>query len=337
MHAGEDEEAGAPSWAIWAHRWSVNQRALQGRAGPAEYAQNGGIEIGDTGFWIRDYTTEPENGGLGVFAHEFGHDLGLPDLYDTGGGENGTGFWTLDELGVLARPRGRRHRNDPEPHGRLGEADARVARLRRAQAGTKSTHQLGASFHATKKPQALVVELPADAAGNGRFYIAENRQYVGYDATLAQGPYNFGWLTSRPDWVEHFPYQNGLSVNYWNTAQRNNNTRTHPGEGLVLPVDAHPAALAWSDGVVARNRIQTFDATFGLEPTDPISLHRETATGMTTLDVPSRPAVPVFDDSDPNAYWDPANPMGSVKVAGTGTQLRVVQTNGNGMVTVQVR
>ena len=45
--------------------------------------------------WIRDYTTEPENGGLGVFAHEYAHDLGLPDLYDTSGGENSTGFWTL--------------------------------------------------------------------------------------------------------------------------------------------------------------------------------------------------------------------------------------------------
>ena len=53
------------------------------------------MPIGDSGLWIGDYTTEPENGGLGVFAHEFGHDLGLPDLYDTAGGDNGTGFWTL--------------------------------------------------------------------------------------------------------------------------------------------------------------------------------------------------------------------------------------------------
>ena len=45
--------------------------------------------------WIGDYTTEPENGGLGVFSHEFGHDLGLPDLYDTNGGDNSTAFWTL--------------------------------------------------------------------------------------------------------------------------------------------------------------------------------------------------------------------------------------------------
>ena len=49
-------------------------------------------------YWVFDYTIEPENGGVGVFAHEFGHDLGIPDEYDTsgntGGAENSTGFWT---------------------------------------------------------------------------------------------------------------------------------------------------------------------------------------------------------------------------------------------------
>ena len=54
--------------------------------------------------WVYDYTVQPENGGLGVFAHEFGHDLGLPDLYDTsgntGGAENNTAFWTLMSSGA---------------------------------------------------------------------------------------------------------------------------------------------------------------------------------------------------------------------------------------------
>ena len=85
----------------------------------------------------------------------------------------------------------------------------------------------------------------------------------------------------------------------------------------MLPVDAHPAALRWSDDTVARNRIQTYDASFGLEATDPLSLHRESAAGMTTLGVARKPA-------------------GSVEVAGTGTTVRVVQTNRNGMMTIEV-
>ncbi|MGN9811143.1 immune inhibitor A domain-containing protein [Micromonospora sp. BQ11] len=100
VHAGEGEEAGGGAEgedAIWSHRWAAFPN-LAGSAGPAGNL-SGGVQIGDTGMWIRDYTTEPENGGLGVFAHEYGHDLGLPDLYDTAGGDNGVGFWSLMSSG----------------------------------------------------------------------------------------------------------------------------------------------------------------------------------------------------------------------------------------------
>jgi bacillopeptidase F (M6 metalloprotease family) len=286
--------------------------------------------------WIRDYTTEPENGGLGVFAHEFGHDLGLPDLYDTGGGENGTGFWTLMSSGSWLG-----HGTDD-----IGTTPDHMGAWEKLQLGwldyttvahdATATLMLGPSMHATKKQQALIVTLPKDAAGKDRFYIAENRQYAGYDATLKTGPYNFGWTLSKDNFVEHFPYQDGLLVSYWNTAVSNNNTKAHPGTGRILPVDARPESLRWSDNTVARNRIQSFDSTFGVDTTDPLSLHRETATGMTTLEVPEQAPVPVFDDSDPDRYYDAANPGGSVKVAGAGVTLKVVQSNGTGKMTVQV-
>jgi M6 family metalloprotease-like protein len=335
IHAGEGEEAGAASSAIWSHRWSVGQ-AGRGTAGPAANPF-GGIRIGDSDVWIRDYTTEPENGGLGVFAHEYGHDLGLPDLYDTSGGENGTGFWTLMSSGSWLGHGDGSIGTTPNHMGaweklQLGWLDYDVA-----TAGVKSTHKIGPSFHATKAPQAVVVNLPKDAAGKDRFYIAENRVYAGYDATLATGPYNFGWGVTAPDTVEHYAYQDGLSITYWNTAQSNNNTRQHPGAGLALPVDAHPRALTWSDGTVVRNRIQSFDATFGKQATDALSLHRETAAGSSTVTAPSQPGVAVFDDTDPNAYYDVTNPQGSVVVAGTGTKIEVVQSNPTGMLTLQVR
>jgi len=101
VHAGEGEEAGADADAIWSHRWYTNPTDY-GFTGPTVGGTPvlfGGAQIGNTGYWIGDYTVEPENGGLGVFAHEYGHDLGLPDLYDTAGGDNGTGFWTLMSAG----------------------------------------------------------------------------------------------------------------------------------------------------------------------------------------------------------------------------------------------
>ena len=43
-----------------------------------------------------------------------------------------------------------------------------------------------------------------------------------------------------------------------------------------------------------------------------------------TLDIPSRPGVPVFDDTNPNAYYDPANPQNSVIVGGAGVKVEVL-------------
>lgn len=101
LHSGEGNEAGGGELgddAIWSHSWYVYY-TLIGDAGP-EGNLMGGVQVGDSGYWIGDYTIQPENGGVGVFTHEFTHDLGLPDLYDTvGAGENGTGFWTLMSSG----------------------------------------------------------------------------------------------------------------------------------------------------------------------------------------------------------------------------------------------
>jgi immune inhibitor A len=97
-HAGEGEEAGASPDTIWSHRSYANLNFVEGPAG----CKIGGYEIPGTGLWVGDYTIEPENGAVGVFSHEFGHDLGLPDLYDRVGGENSTGFWSLMSSGSWA-------------------------------------------------------------------------------------------------------------------------------------------------------------------------------------------------------------------------------------------
>ena len=98
VHAGGDQADGDPP-GRGRHLGAPLVR-LRHRRGPAparRATRHGGTQIGDTGIWVGDYTIQPENGGLGVFAHEYGHDLGLPDHYDTSGGGETTAStcWTL--------------------------------------------------------------------------------------------------------------------------------------------------------------------------------------------------------------------------------------------------
>ena len=85
-----------------------------------------------------------------------------------------------------------------------------------------------------------------------RYYLAENRQPMGYDKTLVQGPYSFDYPRPRPNKVDHFPYQDGLLIWYVNGLYEDNDSSAHPGEGYALPVDSTPAYLRWSNGDAPR-------------------------------------------------------------------------------------
>ena len=81
IHAGGGAEAEASpqkrNEMIWSHKWTL----------PTAF-ENQGVKV-------YAYSTEPEDGRVGVFAHEFGHVLGLPDLYDTSYRSEGVGNWCL--------------------------------------------------------------------------------------------------------------------------------------------------------------------------------------------------------------------------------------------------
>lgn len=92
IHSGMGQEAGGGTLgndAIWSHRSAV-------------FYDPDGLGKGLPGFY--DYTVMPEDGATGVFAHEYGHDLGLPDEYDTiysGTGE-AIGYWSIMASGSWA-------------------------------------------------------------------------------------------------------------------------------------------------------------------------------------------------------------------------------------------
>jgi immune inhibitor A len=101
IHAGVGEEAGGGSLggdAIWSHRWNLGGYTLV----PGEVSDSN--NFGGNRLTALDYTIEPEDGAAGVFAHEFGHDLGLPDEYDTqytGTGE-AVAYWSIMASGSWA-------------------------------------------------------------------------------------------------------------------------------------------------------------------------------------------------------------------------------------------
>ncbi|OKI47180.1 immune inhibitor A domain-containing protein [Micromonospora sp. CB01531] len=84
VHAGKGKSSGGGDqgvYAVWAHSSAVA----------------GGYTVPGTNLRVSNYIVQPEDAGLGVFAHEFGHDLGLPDLYDTSGNnsDSDVDFWDL--------------------------------------------------------------------------------------------------------------------------------------------------------------------------------------------------------------------------------------------------
>ncbi|MEW9053479.1 MAG: immune inhibitor A domain-containing protein [Neobacillus sp.] len=100
VHSSVGEEAGGGQLgedAIWSHRWNLGGVAtIPG-------------SVTDVPYWggkmaAYDYTIEPADGAAGVFAHEYGHDLGLPDEYDTiysGAGE-AVAYWSIMSSGSWA-------------------------------------------------------------------------------------------------------------------------------------------------------------------------------------------------------------------------------------------
>ena len=487
VHAGGDEADGDPIQgedAIWSHRWYTQTTGI-GKGGPGNL---GGSEIGDTGIWVGDYTIQPENGGMSVFAHEYTHDLGLPDLYDTNGGENSVNYWSLmaqsresgpndDSIGNRASDLGawdklqlgwldyetvlpaQDRRIELGPHEyNTAKAQAAVVVLPKKQvtqtlatpaAGTKdwwsgagddlnntmsrdvtlaagtSTLTMQAQWdiedcgpdpcdyaYVEVNPGTGWVAVPGSitkaAEGNGidgtqaswtpatfdlsayagktvglrlrystdgaaggkgffaddvkltsggatlftsgaeaspegwtlagfssvgasvtkaydNYYLASHRDYVSFDKYLQSGPYNFGFANTKPDFVEHFPYQDGLLLSYWDTSQLDNNTSAHPGSGLILPVDANPRPLVRLDGALWRPRVGGYDAPFSLEKSDSFTLH---VNGVANY-IRGQDAQPLFHDNA--SYWDATQPAASVKVPDTGTNIKVLTTDGTSM------
>ncbi|MEU7575084.1 MULTISPECIES: immune inhibitor A domain-containing protein [unclassified Micromonospora] len=157
------------------------------------------------------------------------------------------------------------------------------------------------------------------------YYIAGNRSYVSYDKYLKTGPYFFGYANTRPDYVDHYAYQEGLLISYWNLRWADNDTFVHPGEGRNMIIDAHPRPIYNLTGAPWRARVQVYDAPFGLKKADSFTLHLNSQPQY----IRGQAAQPLFDDT--KQYWYPELPNHGVKLPATGTKIKVLEQDGTSL------
>lgn len=90
--------------AIWPCNWNLGSAAYYGTGGNGAFRPNSGDPLVDTFAVFNELHGSNDNtttiDGIGTFAHEFGHCLGLPDFYDTGDSEHyGMGDWDIMCMG----------------------------------------------------------------------------------------------------------------------------------------------------------------------------------------------------------------------------------------------
>ena len=90
--------------AIWPCNWTLDAAKYYNRGGHGAFSPNPGEPYVNHFAVFNELYGSNDNGrtidGIGTFVHEFGHCLGLPDLYDTAGNDNyGMGNWDVMCLG----------------------------------------------------------------------------------------------------------------------------------------------------------------------------------------------------------------------------------------------
>ncbi len=202
IHAGQGQELSHDWQDYWSSEWS-------------------GFTINVDGTTITRASVSPEESypgdlsNIGTLAHEFGHDLGLPDLYDVTPAERHfVDHWGLMAAGSWNGPLG------------LGEQPAHMMGWCKTEMGWVNGSRL---FEVATDVTTLIDPLELSTTGvhllkipvtADQYFLIEVRRQIGYDASL-------------PD--------EGVIVTFINETLES-------GHGIVQVIDSHPLTPSKDDG-----------------------------------------------------------------------------------------
>ena len=230
VHAGPGAEETGDGRNIWSHKWQLSD-TTSGSPGPVPTQD---------GVTVDAYSIQPERfagGGLmsiGVFCHEFGHLLGMPDLYDTDYSTLGLGYFCLMAAGSWGRAAA------SDPPGSCPVLPCAWNRYLLGWVRPESVEQGGVdSVEAALLPAAAAnpaayrvlsnpsgVDWRFGGEGSGEYFLVENRQRIGFDRGLPGS---------------------GLLILHVDESQAGNNTEAHPLVGILQADHAPGYALPKDD------------------------------------------------------------------------------------------
>ncbi len=202
---------------------------------------------------------------VGVFCHEFGHMLGLPDIYDTESFDSRVGFWEVMDFGSWASMPG-----DPPGTGPVhfsawpklfldwSAPDALVpivGEILEGEVALVSATLGGAPLQLLDNPGG--VDWTADEAGQGEYFLAEVRTREGWDAGLPG---------------------EGLLIYHVDESSESNRAADHPDGGGILVLLPQDGSLLL--GQSGNDPWPGFQTVFGPASHPSSDLHDGTSTGV---------------------------------------------------------
>jgi M6 family metalloprotease-like protein len=163
IHAGRGEEAGGGADTIWSHKWAIPKQKFGGK-------------------YVNIYNTAPELyyssiTTIGVLCHEFGHVIGLPDLYDTSDNSEGVGNFCLMGGGSWNHS-----------GGNQGNSPSLLSAWCKKQLGYITVQNLpsnsAVSIAEASEDSSAFYKFSGAGFNSKEYFLIENRQGTSFDAGL---------------------------------------------------------------------------------------------------------------------------------------------------------
>ena len=235
VHEGTGAEFSGDPGQIWSHKWQLSWK----------YDEAAGDYVYDPfvldGVVIDTYSMEPEVGGdltgfsgfkygplppyVGVYAHEFAHVLGLPDLYDYGYESAGVGAWSVMAGGSWTRyPNHYNYSGNKPVHlDAWNKYFAGLVDVKQVENNSSVNFNLGNSVDSN-----VIYKINVPRSNGTEYFLVENRQQVGFDQGLGRYGADLHGLAvwhvddnilyknfSRPNEAENWnPDRNGERLGY---------------------------------------------------------------------------------------------------------------------------